>query len=89
MANPRTALLFPRGTYKAPPFFFRGGDELKEREHIQNEYATLQSQLLIAKKSLESTRQEFHEVQLAFTEKEGQTAKIAASPPQGPSLTTS
>jgi hypothetical protein len=88
MANPRTALLFPRGTYKATPFFFRGDDEFKEREHLQSESTMLQSNLLIAKKSLESTRQEFYEVQFAFNEKEGQTVKIATSLPQGPYLTT-
>jgi hypothetical protein len=75
----RPSLLFPRGTWQTPIFFWRGGDVFKEAEHLQSELVTAQTNLDLAKVELEEARAEFHNVQLLLNNKEGQAIAIAES----------
>jgi chromosome segregation ATPase len=87
MTHPRTALLFPRGTCKTPAFFWRGGDEFKEREHLQDELTVAKRDLTRVKQQLEKARKEFEQVQQLLNDRDGQASTLADSLTRGQSST--
>ncbi|KAK8887210.1 hypothetical protein M9Y10_038248 [Tritrichomonas musculus] len=71
------SLLYPKGTYQTPPFFFRGGDEFKENEHLQSEYSAAKNDLKRAKKELLEARSEYEKVKSILDDKEGRAVALA------------
>lgn len=78
MKNARS-LLYPKGTYQTPSFFFRGGDEFKENEHLQSEYIAAKNDLKRAKKELLEARSEYEKVKSILDDKEGRAVALAES----------
>lgn len=73
------SLLYPKGTYQTPSFFFRGGDEFKENEHLQSEYIAAKNDLKRAKKELLEARTEYEKVKSILDDKEGRAVALAES----------
>lgn len=73
------SLLYPKGTYQTPSFFFRGGDEFKENEHLQIEYDAAKNDLKRAKKELLEARSEYEKVKAILDDKEGRAVALAES----------
>ena len=55
----KIALIYPRGTYKIPPTYFRGGDIYKESEFIDGEAKKAISQFKLTKQRLIKARTEY------------------------------
>ncbi|OHT15255.1 hypothetical protein TRFO_14297 [Tritrichomonas foetus] len=78
MKKGRTCL-YPKGTYQTPSFFFRGGDEYKENEHLQSEYFAAKNECKRAKKELDEARAEYEKVKAILDDKEGHAVALAES----------
>lgn len=79
MSKPRGTLLYPKGTYRAQSFFWRGSDEFKETEHIQKTCATAKDDLTRVRQELEEARKEFFDVEKELNDKEKQAVTLAQS----------
>lgn len=77
--NKSRSLLYPKGTYQTPSFFFRGGDEFKENERLQSEYIAAKNDLKRAKKELSDAKIEYNKVKNIFDDKEGRAVALAES----------
>ena len=55
----KVSLIYPRGTYRIPPVYFRGGDTYKEPEYIDDEAKKAISQFRLTKQELIKARTEY------------------------------
>jgi DNA repair exonuclease SbcCD ATPase subunit len=81
------SLLFPRGTPKAPIFFDREDDDIKEPDHVQDKLAAARRNLSRAKRELESAQKELTQVQQLLDDTDSQAAALADSLSRGISST--
>lgn len=79
MNRVRTSLLYPHGTYQQQSFFWRGDDEFKEVETIQNQHTQAKSELSRAKHELEAARAEYNNVLAVYENKEQHAVALAQS----------
>lgn len=79
MTRRHCGLIFPPGTYQAPQFYWRGGDEFKEAEHLQSDYLQTKREHSKVKKELEEIQNEYREVNEALTNREEQAVALASS----------
>ena len=69
--------IFPRGTYKAQPYYFRGADPLTEPEYLSKQLSIYRENHKNAKKELDRTKMEFNQVSLSLSQKDGYTVALA------------
>ena len=74
-----TNLVFPPGTYQTPQFFWRGGDEFKEREHLQADYLQAKKEHTKAKRELEETKKEYEQVNELLSNRDKQACALASA----------
>ena len=80
MSNQRLIThIYPRGTYKAPQFYFRGDDALKEPEYLEAEYRAQLERNQQLKVELEKEKAEYEEAQKQLSRKDGYTVALASA----------
>lgn len=79
VTRPITALMYPRGTYKAQTIYFRGDDIHKEPEFLDNEYRAAKLKYDRLKIELDQEKQEFEKVQAELAKREGYTVTLASA----------
>lgn len=72
------ALIFPKGTYRTKPFYFRGQDEYQEQEHHALEYNNLlvefqskEAELLVAKQDFSNAESDLQKSQFLVNQMAG------------------
>lgn len=73
------SLLYPPGTYQVPHFYWRGGNEFKEAEHLEQNYYNVKKEHSKVKKQLEKVQNEYNEVRESLNYKEDQAVAIASA----------
>lgn len=71
--------LFPRGTCKSTPFYFRGKDPLTEPEYLTKELSIVKEEYRRAKKELQDERAKFDKANSALTQRDGYTVALASA----------
>lgn len=84
----KVALIYPRGTYKSTPFYFRGGDGLHENEQLQDDLKRAQENYKKARKALSEARQEYESSQLILDDLDSCACKVASNIGSGSTETT-
>jgi hypothetical protein len=81
MSSPRprcsVSCLYPRGTYKAPPFYFRGSEELTEPEYVAQQLEVAQCEYAKSLRDLERERAEFEETSALLEDQDDYAITIA------------
>jgi len=77
--RPTTALMFPKGTYKSTPFFFRGEDEHHEPEFIDHEMRYAQLLYDKVRNELEAEKKEYDNIQKALNKKDSYSVALASA----------
>ncbi|KAK8854043.1 hypothetical protein M9Y10_016593 [Tritrichomonas musculus] len=71
--------IYPRGTYKAPPFYFRGAEPLTEPEYLTKQLSIYRENYRNSKKELEKTKAEFNQLNTSLSAKDGYTVALASA----------
>lgn len=71
--------LFPRGTYKSTPFYFRGKDPLTEPEYLTKELSIIKEEYRKAKNELLEERAKFDKANATLTQRDGYTVALASA----------
>ena len=79
MKKRNTGLIFPTGTYQAPAFFWRGGDEFKEQEHLQADYIQAKKENSKARRELEEVKKEYEQVNELLSNRDKQACVLASA----------
>ena len=79
VVRPVTALIYPRGTYKAQTFYFRGDDIHKEPEFLDNELRSVKIEYEAIKSELEEEKKEYQKVSAELAKREGYTVTLASA----------
>jgi hypothetical protein len=69
--------MFPRGTYRTPPFYFRGAEALTEPEYVMKQLAVAREEFLRSKRERDREQAEFEEASVALSQKDGYTIALA------------
>ncbi len=82
------ALVYPKGTCKVVPFYFRGDDPFKEQEFLRAEYSKNMKALLAKERELNETQKEFNQLQEEMQFCDVYAAKLAKNLGEGSQATT-
>lgn len=71
--------IYPRGTYKAPPFYFRGAEPLTEPEYLSKQLSIYRENYRNSKRELEKTKAEYNSLNSSLSAKDGYTVALASA----------
>lgn len=71
--------IYPRGTYKAPPFYFRGSEPLTEPEYLSKQLSIYRENYKKSKRELEKTKAEYNSLNSNLSQKDGYTVALASA----------
>ena len=71
--------IYPRGTYRAPAFYFRGAEPLMEPEHLAKQLSVARSEYRRSKRELEKEQAEYEQVTAELSKKETYTVALASA----------
>ena len=77
MIRKRVTLIYPKGTFKKSPYYFRGGDVLKEPEYMKDQKRELLANYSRTRKLLMDAQKEYEEAEGEFSVAEEYTNQIA------------
>lgn len=71
--------IYPKGTYKTPPFYFRGSEPLTEPEYLTKQLSIYRENYRKSKKELDAARAEFNQISANLSQKDGYTVALASA----------
>lgn len=71
--------IYPRGTCKAPAFYFRGAEPLTEPEYLTKQLSVARSEYRKAKKQYEKEVAEYEDIDSQLSQKDGYTVALASA----------
>ena len=71
--------IYPKGTYKAPPFYFRGSEPLTEPEYLAKQLAVARADYRRSKRELEKEKSEYEQVSQELSKKDTYTVALASA----------
>lgn len=79
MSRRHTGLIFPPGTFQTPKFYWRGGDEFKEQEQLQNEYNHAKQEHSQIKRELQELQSKYDQAKADLAYKDDQACSLASA----------
>lgn len=79
MSRRHCGLIFPPGTFQAPKFYWRGGDEFKEQEMLQAEYKQAKLEHSTVKRELEDLETKYNQAKTDLAYKDDQAVSLASA----------
>lgn len=71
--------IYPKGTYKAPPFYFRGSEPLSEPEYLVKQLSIARADYRKAKRELEKEKAEYEQISQELSKKDTYTVALASA----------
>ncbi|OHT16452.1 hypothetical protein TRFO_02716 [Tritrichomonas foetus] len=71
--------IYPRGTYKAPAFYFRGAEPLTEPEYLVKQLSVSREVHKNSRRELEKAKAEFSQLSQSLSQKDGYTVALASA----------